>query len=312
MIYKRAELHNHSTESDGTMTVDELIEYGAACDFGILGITDHNTCSGHQKALGENRGLHIVPGVEVTTLFGHILALGHVQMPDWRDLDPRNPEPFFHKLRARGAGVIGIAHPFCVSDPIVSGCRCRLNIQDWTAVDYIEVFNTAVEDRFSGNRDALALWEGLALQGLPIAALSGKDIHAPSRDRERLTSFIMLEDGEEVSNDTIFAAIRGQRVLISRGPLFRAESAGEGKAVLYFDHSSTHQGWNRVWRQVKPLLEIRADSGEICISTVNWENETTLELPAGARGIIFKLYEGEAVFENLLAVGAPFYPGKSL
>ena len=103
MKFIRAELHNHSTESDGALSVETLAAYAAEKNFGVLALTDHNTTSGHAKAYDAIRragyALALLPGVEITTFFGHILALGLVQMPDITTLDPRAPEPFFAMLR---------------------------------------------------------------------------------------------------------------------------------------------------------------------------------------------------------------------
>ena len=107
MKFIRAELHNHSTESDGALSVESLAAYAAEKNFGVLALTDHNTTSGHAKAYDAIRragyALALLPGVEITTFFGHILALGLVQMPDITTLDPRAPEPFFAMLRTAGA-----------------------------------------------------------------------------------------------------------------------------------------------------------------------------------------------------------------
>ena len=96
MKFIRAELHNHSTESDGALSVESLAAYAAEKNFGVLALTDHNTTSGHAKAYDAIRragyALALLPGVEITTFFGHILALGLVQMPDITTLDPRAPE----------------------------------------------------------------------------------------------------------------------------------------------------------------------------------------------------------------------------
>ena len=50
MKFIRAELHNHSTESDGALSVETLAAYAAEKNFGVLALTDHNTTSGHAKA----------------------------------------------------------------------------------------------------------------------------------------------------------------------------------------------------------------------------------------------------------------------
>ena len=67
--YIRAELHNHSTESDGKLSIKELVHYAESQAFEVLAVTDHNTVSGQDKAMQEarNRALDILPGVEITT-----------------------------------------------------------------------------------------------------------------------------------------------------------------------------------------------------------------------------------------------------
>ena len=50
MRYQRVELHNHSTESDGEMTAAELMRWAEKEAYGVVALTDHNTCSGHEKA----------------------------------------------------------------------------------------------------------------------------------------------------------------------------------------------------------------------------------------------------------------------
>ena len=52
MKFIRAELHNHSTESDGALSVESLAAYAAEKNFGVLALTDHNTTSGHATPSG--------------------------------------------------------------------------------------------------------------------------------------------------------------------------------------------------------------------------------------------------------------------
>ena len=144
MRYQRVELHNHSTESDGEMTAAELMRWAEKEAYGVVALTDHNTCSGHEKAertiQEEQLHIQLLKGIEVTTFYGHILALGIEHMIDFTNLDPRAPEKFLGKLRAAGAGAIGLAHPFCIGRPVTAGCRMDLEIHDWDQIDYIEVF----------------------------------------------------------------------------------------------------------------------------------------------------------------------------
>lgn len=48
--FKRLELHNHTVESDGSLTCQELTEYLAADHVDAFAITDHNTTSGQKRS----------------------------------------------------------------------------------------------------------------------------------------------------------------------------------------------------------------------------------------------------------------------
>lgn len=76
----RADLHTHSTASDGTSTPDALVREAAARDISLLALTDHDTMAGCPAAVAAGRrfGVCVVPGVELTaSLDGvsvHLLA----------------------------------------------------------------------------------------------------------------------------------------------------------------------------------------------------------------------------------------------
>ena len=64
----RADLHVHTTFSDGLLTPAGLVEKAAGIGLSGLGITDHDTVGGIPEALerGEELGLEVVPGVEIS------------------------------------------------------------------------------------------------------------------------------------------------------------------------------------------------------------------------------------------------------
>ena len=101
---KRIDLHIHTTASDGTFTPEEVVREASRIGLAAVAITDHDTAAGYARAAaeGENCGLEVVPGIEISTKFRsavHILgyyidaqspALGEVL--DWmhRDREERN------------------------------------------------------------------------------------------------------------------------------------------------------------------------------------------------------------------------------
>jgi predicted metal-dependent phosphoesterase TrpH len=63
------DLHSHTTASDGTFSPAQLVDEAARIGVGILGITDHDTFSGYDRAvpLALQAGLELVCGIELST-----------------------------------------------------------------------------------------------------------------------------------------------------------------------------------------------------------------------------------------------------
>lgn len=63
-----ADLHTHSTASDGTMTPTELIKKAKEIGLAVIGITDHDTISGLEEAykIGNKENVIVVPGIEIS------------------------------------------------------------------------------------------------------------------------------------------------------------------------------------------------------------------------------------------------------
>lgn len=106
-MYKRLELHNHTTESDASLTCEDLLRWMEADQVDAFGLTDHNTISGHpkmQKLLLENSsGIQCIYGMEYTTYYGHILCLNLKEYVPWETIDRRRPELLFQAIRDKNA-----------------------------------------------------------------------------------------------------------------------------------------------------------------------------------------------------------------
>jgi predicted metal-dependent phosphoesterase TrpH len=66
-----ADLHNHTTASDGDFTPDELVFKAKEIGINTIGITDHDTIAGlgNAVAAGINYGIEVITGVEVSIRF---------------------------------------------------------------------------------------------------------------------------------------------------------------------------------------------------------------------------------------------------
>lgn len=70
------DLQMHTVYSDGSWQPAELLDYLAAHAFRVVAITDHDTIehTGELAALGAERGVIVLPAVEVTTRWGELWA----------------------------------------------------------------------------------------------------------------------------------------------------------------------------------------------------------------------------------------------
>lgn len=66
---KYADLHNHTTASDGILTPKELVRQASTKGLAAIGITDHDTTEGINEAqiAGKDYGIEIIPGIELNT-----------------------------------------------------------------------------------------------------------------------------------------------------------------------------------------------------------------------------------------------------
>ncbi|MHB1000194.1 MAG: PHP domain-containing protein [Armatimonadota bacterium] len=66
---KSADLHVHTTASDGTESPEQVVEQAYNAGLAAIGIADHDTIEGVRSALetGERTGIIVVPGVEINT-----------------------------------------------------------------------------------------------------------------------------------------------------------------------------------------------------------------------------------------------------
>jgi 3',5'-nucleoside bisphosphate phosphatase len=73
----RADLHSHSSASDGTDPPAEVMRRAAAAGLDVIALTDHDTVAGHREAaLALPAGLTLLPGMELSCrLEGHSVHL---------------------------------------------------------------------------------------------------------------------------------------------------------------------------------------------------------------------------------------------
>ncbi len=232
-MYKRLELHNHTTESDGSLTPAALIDFLQKDRVDAFAITDHNTISGHSKIkelLTGNTQISCIYGMEYTTYYGHILCFNLSEYVPWENINLHKPELLFAAAREKGA-LVGVAHPFSYGNPFARGCRFDMEIHDFHSFDFIEIFNN-LEPLHEVNERGLLWWEELVLKGYPLAFTCGMDLHGSWDMSNHYATYIEGTKEGDIEAE-LEAAIKHQRTWISRGPLLIAQTDREREFITF-------------------------------------------------------------------------------
>ena len=104
-----ADLHNHTTASDGDFTPDELVEQATIHGIKAVGITDHDTLNGLKDALaaGRKQKIEVIPGVEVSIRFKRSYFTGTLHLLCYFNKNMLEDNDFvkeFEKILVQGRG----------------------------------------------------------------------------------------------------------------------------------------------------------------------------------------------------------------
>ena len=159
----KADLHIHSEASyDCDSSVEEILESAVEESLDVIAVTDHDEIRGSHEAVrsADEYDLTALPGIEVSTSDGHLLALGvEEKIPAGEPV-----ETTIEKVRERG-GVAVIPHPFQ---------RLRHGVGAVRDCDAVEVYNSRLLTGIA-NRRARRFARA---NGLP--ELGGSDAHIPA------------------------------------------------------------------------------------------------------------------------------------
>jgi hypothetical protein len=169
----KADLHIHTTASyDGTATVAATLEHVARCtDLDVIAITDHDTIDSALEAceLATHYSIDVIPGVEVSTRSGHVLALFVERTPP-RNLSLIETVEYIAEL----GGICIAAHPGgrwagCLSDHVIQAALAN-DVVKRTLVG-LEEYNASLF-HLGANRRAFAM-----NQRFTLAAVGNSDSH---------------------------------------------------------------------------------------------------------------------------------------
>ncbi len=186
--------HVHTADSyDSTATVEAVVRRAERVGLNGLVVTDHDRIERSRRAaaLASEAGLIGIPGVEVSTADGHLLAIGVTSQPD-----PERPlAETVASVRDRG-GVAVVPHPF-------QRTRHGASAAALSDCDGIEVFNAhCLTGLRNGQAERFA-----ASHGYP--RFGGSDAHRPAAIGHGVT--YVRTDVVRPTADDIVAAMRAGR-----------------------------------------------------------------------------------------------------
>lgn len=172
-VWLAGELHSHTEHSDGGLPVTQAVHRAqtSGCDF--LALTDHNATA-QNRVQPEDTGLLLIPGMELTTYWGHTNFLG-VSDPvdDWRCATISDVPGKMAEAQEKGATIV-INHP-------CSDAGFNRWLPGWDVpFDAMEIWNGHWAKH---NVDAVGLWQELLASGRKVACTGGSDFHLKNRRR---------------------------------------------------------------------------------------------------------------------------------
>jgi predicted metal-dependent phosphoesterase TrpH len=168
----RADLHMHTTASDGWPTPQELVDHAARrASLSVIAVTDHDTIEGALRArehAAKRARLHVIVGEEVSSRDGHIVAL----FLERRIRPGMSAAATVHAIHDQGGLAIAV-HPFWRTDRTAR--TGRVHGVGWLAAE-LDFDGIEVENATPGFYVFNQLAHRLNL-GLGAAELGSSDAH---------------------------------------------------------------------------------------------------------------------------------------
>ncbi|UEC42351.1 MAG: PHP domain protein [Methanothrix sp.] len=175
--------------------MEEILKAALEAGLDGIAITDHDTLEGFFEAerIVAERGLDllIIPGVEVSTSEGHLLALGLRELPP----PGRSPQETSEFARARG-GITIVSHPYHLF---------RHSMYRIPECDAVEVYNSKYIFGIAN------FWAKRMAERCGLPMVAGSDSHMAGTVGLGVT-VVEVEEGYSLGD--VLASIRGGRVKI--------------------------------------------------------------------------------------------------
>jgi hypothetical protein len=207
--YRKAQLHCHTTHSDGTLAPRGVLERYREAGYTFVVFTDHERVT---RCDDLNDGAFVaLPGVE-TAIGRPFRPLGpHMgRIGASGPLDVRGAQAAIDATVAAG-GVVSLHHP---------GWTGNLWTGRWTVAEMIALRGyhmIEISNHHSASRADVARWAAVLAGRGPAASVGGAAVDDLHRDRDFNTGWIMVKTAA-VAPEAFLAALRARAFVASTGP----------------------------------------------------------------------------------------------
>jgi hypothetical protein len=305
----RGDLHAHTIHSDGSWDVPEFTRFMRAHGIDFVTLSDHNTVTGLNQHRNQTEdGFLAMGGMELSTLNGHMLALGGNDFYEWRlDIVPgMDINRIMQQVIDRNEMLI-IAHPMSPDEPFCSGCMWLFEDARPGVALGVEIWNGY--DWHPFNEDGLQQYYAWLNLGYRLVATAGSDNHGPAPIAEGGYSGYNVVYAEQLSEAAILAAVRQGHSYVSVGAelLLNAKTESGATAMMGDSLPAETVTLSAQWKDVAEggVLRLIVDGAEKESQSASVTGEANWTLPGGsAKWCTVELRDAEG---RLWAVTNPIF-----
>lgn len=223
----KGELHAHSTESDGELKLEEVVQVAVDKGLDFLAMSEHFTVSQWRKmAALVDKPIALLRSCEITSHHGHVNMHG---LQEWVDVYVDRPG---WDMNQAADAVHAQGGLFCINHAFSGYLGWRAYDFDWSKADLMEIYHNL---EGPNNHFQPPLWDHHLRLGGRIVGVGGIDSHHPLDGIHALGQLVTWVYAPELSEQGILQGLRRGRVYISRGPelRFSAVNAAGQRAEMW-------------------------------------------------------------------------------
>ena len=220
------DFHAHTDSSDGHYTPPQLAAMAVERGLDFFATTEHNTIDSFTR-FGEDSGVLVIPGLEITFTIGHWNVFGMESWQDWMEgicgkhlslVLPNDRTASELLQRIASDGLLN-----SINHPLLKPWAWEEELTQLRYVDCLEVWNDPYwPDNEQANPRAVDFWTACLNQGYRLTAIGGSDFHFLPGDTKYPGELIGLPAtyvyAEQLSGAAILGGVRRRRVYLSMGP----------------------------------------------------------------------------------------------